>query len=84
VAARFEAEAHAWEGPLKQASRESARATERAVILKHLEANHWNRRRTSKDLKISYRSLLYKLREAGIPSTRRKKVDPAADRWDLA
>ena len=84
VAARLQAEAHAREGPLKQISRESARAIERAVILKHLEANHWNRRRTSKDLKISYRSLLYKLREAGIPSTRRKKVDPAAVRWDLA
>ena len=83
MAVRFQADAHAWEGPLKQASRESARAAERAVILKHLEANHWNRRRTSKDLNISYRSLLYKLREAGIPSTRHKRVDPTVDWQNL-
>lgn len=64
-----------WEGRFKQASRESARAAERALILKHLEANHWNRRKASKDLNISYRSLLYKLREAGIPSSRTKRTD---------
>lgn len=62
-----------WDGNLKKASRESARAAERAIILNQLEANRWNRRATAKELKISYRSLLYKLGEAGIPSSRRKK-----------
>jgi DNA-binding NtrC family response regulator len=56
---------------LKDASRQSARAAEQAIILNRLEANHWNRRRTSKDLKMSYRSLLYKLRDVGVPSRRR-------------
>lgn len=72
AALRTMAHGRGQEGALKQVSRESARAAERAMILKHLEANQWNRRKTSKDLNISYRSLLYKLREAGIPSTRRK------------
>jgi len=75
AAARSRPGTQNWEGPLKQVSRESARAAEQAVILKHLEANHWNRRRTAKELNVSYRSLLYKLREAGMPSTRRKSVD---------
>jgi two-component system, NtrC family, response regulator AtoC len=75
AAARYRTGAQGWEGPLKQASRESARAAEQAVILKQLEANHWNRRRTAKELNISYRSLLYKLREAGLPSARRNKLE---------
>jgi two-component system, NtrC family, response regulator AtoC len=35
-----------------------------------LQANHWNRRRTAEILKISYRALLYKVRQAGLPSKR--------------
>jgi two-component system response regulator AtoC len=66
-------------GHLKLASRKSARAAEQALILKHLAANSWNRRATAKDLNISYRSLLYKLREAGIPSSRRKENNHIPD-----
>jgi two-component system response regulator AtoC len=36
---------------------------ERQIILKVLKANNWNRQKTAKWLKISYRSLLYKLNE---------------------
>jgi two-component system response regulator AtoC len=68
-----------FDGQLKQRSRESARAAERALILKQLEANHWNRRKTSRDLNISYRSLLYKLREAGVPSIRRRAAERAEE-----
>jgi two-component system, NtrC family, response regulator AtoC len=64
----------AWGCHLKDASRESARAAEQAIILKQLEANHGNRRSTSKALNMSYRSLLYKLREIGVPSRRRIKL----------
>ena len=59
---------------LKDASRQSARAAEQAIILRRLEANQWNRRKTSKDLNMSYRSLLYKLRELGVPTLRRSKL----------
>lgn len=42
-----------------------------ALILKVLQANRWNRRKTAEELKISYRALLYKLRDVGIPQRRR-------------
>ena len=56
---------------LKEASRRAASSASNAMILKALQANRWNRRKTAEDLHMSYRSLLYKLREAGIPQRRR-------------
>ena len=53
---------------LKAVRRAAVRDVERQVILKVLQANHWNRRRTARALSISYRALLYKLKDAGIPS----------------
>jgi two-component system response regulator AtoC len=58
-------------GHLKEASRQAASTAARAVILKVLQANHWNRRKTAEELNMSYRSLLYKLRDAGVPQRRR-------------
>lgn len=55
----------------KEISRRSASAATSALILKVLQSNRWNRRKTAEDLNISYRSLLYKLREAGISQRRR-------------
>jgi len=52
--------------PLKRIARQAGRAMSRELILKALQANHWNRRRAAKDLKISYRTLLYEIREIGI------------------
>ena len=49
---------------LPDASREVRRAFERELILKALEANQWNRRRAAVALNISYRALLYKLKES--------------------
>ena len=57
--------------PLKEVSRRATLAVTRAVVLKALQANHWNRRKTAEELNMSYRSLLYKLREAGVPQRRR-------------
>ncbi len=56
------------EGPvlLKKLTREVVRRLERRVILKVLQAKNWNRRRTAEVLKISYRALLYKIRDAGL------------------
>lgn len=56
--------------PLKSIAQQVTRRMEHDVILKVLQANHWNRRRTAEILKISYRALLYKVRQAGIPSKR--------------
>jgi two-component system response regulator AtoC len=54
--------------PLKQVSREAVRAREKSLILDALKANQWNRRKTAEALKISYRTLIYKIREAGLIS----------------
>src|SRR5580698_1969231 len=62
--------------PLKRIAQQVTRRMERDVILKVLQANHWNRRRTAEILKISYRALLYKVRQAGLPAKRpRRKPD---------
>jgi two-component system response regulator AtoC len=51
---------------LKQASRQASRHAEREMILKQLERTHWNRKKTARDLQISYKALLYKLKQLGL------------------
>ena len=51
---------------LKVASREASRRAEREMILKQLELTHWNRKKTARDLQISYKALLYKLKQLGL------------------
>src|SRR5215467_4462696 len=67
------------DGPisLKKLTRQAVRELERKVILKVLQANHWNRKQAARALSISYRALLYKIRDAGLPpnrSTRRRET----------
>jgi len=52
---------------LKEVTREAVRELEGKLILKTLEAHHWNRRNTARALNISYAALLYKMRAAGVP-----------------
>jgi two-component system, NtrC family, response regulator AtoC len=61
-----------FDGPisLKKLTRQAVRELERKVILKVLQANHWNRKQAARALSISYRALLYKIRDAGLPSNR--------------
>jgi two-component system response regulator AtoC len=54
--------------PLRELAKEAVRDRERAFILEALQANHWNRRKTAESLKISYRTLIYKIRDAGLSS----------------
>jgi two-component system response regulator AtoC len=63
-------------GRLKDASRQAASEAARTAILKVLQANHWDRRTTAEDLNMSYRSLLYKLRDVGVTQRRRNKKEP--------
>ncbi len=51
------------------------RELERQVILKALQANNWNRKRAARALSISYRALLYKIRNAGLLSNRTEAED---------
>ena len=50
---------------LKLITKKATHDLERQIILKVLKAHNWNRQNTAKWLKISYRSLLYKLNEVG-------------------
>lgn len=59
-------------GTLSKASRRATSAATSALILSVLQANHGNRRKTADELHMSYRSLLYKLRDAGIPPRRHR------------
>jgi two-component system, NtrC family, response regulator AtoC len=57
-------------GSLKAISRKAAQSAEQTAILKALEQTQWNRLRAAKLLKISYRSLLYKIKGSGLALTR--------------
>ena len=56
---------------LKDGTNRAASVVTGALILKALQANHWNRRKTADELKMSYRALLYRLRDVGLPQKRR-------------
>jgi two-component system, NtrC family, response regulator AtoC len=53
---------------LRDVTQKALKELESKLIAKVLRANNWNRRKTAKALKISYRALLYKIQEAGLPS----------------
>jgi two-component system, NtrC family, response regulator AtoC len=65
--------------PLKRISQQITRRMERDLILKVLQANHWNRRKAAEVLKISYRALLYKVRQAGLPAKRPWRKNKSKD-----
>jgi two-component system response regulator AtoC len=51
---------------LKEISRRAVLEAEREVIVRALEQCRWNRVKTAKMLKISYRALLYKIKDMGL------------------
>lgn len=61
-----------FEGPvsLKKLTRQTVRKVEARIILSALHANNWNRKKAARALGISYRALLYKLKDVGIPQRR--------------
>jgi two-component system, NtrC family, response regulator AtoC len=54
--------------PLRVQTKRAVQHLERNIILGMLEANKWNRRKTARSLDISYRTLLYKIKEVGLPA----------------
>jgi len=54
---------------LKAAARAASREAERELILKALARTRWNRKRAAQELQISYKSLLYKLKQIGMAET---------------
>jgi len=67
------------DGPisLKKLTRQATRQLERRIILKVLHNHHWNRKQAAKTLNISYRALLYKIRDAGLPPNRARREPEA-------
>ncbi len=66
---RFAAETRSNAQPgegLKEVSRRAALVAERSAILSALEKTHWNRVKASKLLKVSYKTLLSKMKECGL------------------
>ena len=60
---------------LKELTKKAVRELEREAILKVLHANKWNRRRAACALNISYRALLYKLKDVGMAAAAPGKAD---------
>jgi DNA-binding NtrC family response regulator len=60
--------------PLKRIAKQAIREMEGNLILNALREHKWNRRKAALALNISYRALIYKIREAGLsPKSSRKR-----------
>ena len=53
-------------GSLKEIARNAAREAERAIIYRTLQQTRWNRREAADLLGVSYKALLYKIKEADL------------------
>jgi len=75
-----------FDGPisLKKLTRQATRALERKIILKVLHNHHWNRKQAARTLNISYRALLYKIRDAGLPPNRVRRQPEAPSGTQVA
>ena len=58
---------------LKVEARAASRQRERELILEALQRTKWNRKRAAQELQISYKALLYKLKQIGARETRPQK-----------
>ena len=70
--------------PLKRIAKAAIQELERNVILDSLRAHQWNRRKTAAALQISYRALIYKIRDAGLTSRRPARVSSHHEQNPLA
>ncbi|GGA60010.1 hypothetical protein GCM10011507_09470 [Edaphobacter acidisoli] len=59
--------------PLRVQTKRAVQHLERNVILSALQTYSWNRTKTALALGISYRALLHKIKEVGLPSVRSTK-----------
>jgi two-component system response regulator AtoC len=58
------------DAPLKDVARRAARIAEREAILRALVRTGWNKRKAAKRLQISYKALLYKIKDCEIVDPR--------------
>jgi two-component system response regulator AtoC len=62
------------DAPLKEVGRRAARVAEREAILRALMRTGWNKRKAAKRLQISYKALLYKIKDCEIVDPRNAAV----------
>ena len=59
--------------PLKTVARAASLQAQRELILQALSRTRWNRKQAAEQLQISYKALLYKLKEVGLADSDEKK-----------
>jgi two-component system response regulator AtoC len=62
---------------LKDASRIASRLAEKQLISEVLQRTSWNRKRAAKELNISYKALLYKLKQNGLSGPTTTEEQPS-------
>ena len=66
---------------LKKFSKLASQQAEHYLILEALKQTRWNRKRAADLLGISYRALLYKIKETGLPQKKRKEPSKGDKSW---
>jgi len=59
---------------LKVVAREASRVAERDLILRALERTHWNRKQAARELQVSYKALLYKIKQMDVDRAQLKRM----------
>ena len=59
---------------LKVVAREASRVAERDLILRALERTHWNRKQAARELQVSYKALLYKIKQMDVDGAQFKRM----------
>ncbi len=65
--------------PLKEIRKKALDLVEREVISGVLKKTGWNRTRAAKRLKISYKTLLYKIQDLGMSPPGHSRPEPSSD-----
>jgi two-component system response regulator AtoC len=69
---------------LKKFSKMASQQAEHYLILEALKTTRWNRKRAAELLGISYRALLYKIKETGLPQKKRAAAAATANGGPLS
>jgi two-component system, NtrC family, response regulator AtoC len=59
---------------LKAVAKEASRVAERDLILRALERTHWNRKQAARELQVSYKALLYKIKQMDVHGAQIKRL----------
>jgi len=63
---------------LKEVGAHAAEQAEREVVWRTLDETNWNRKQAAALLQISYKALLYKIRQYGIAQTKTHRLSAGA------